>query len=256
MGGSIEASGPVLIWSAALLLLFQMVCGMILQSMLADFFASTDKSDEKKREVYLYFGTFTRSMMSMTEMTLSNWMSPTRKLVENVSEWFALYCLFYKLTVGFAVVRVISGVFLHETFKVANSDDDLMIVQKRRMIQKHKTKMMKLLKETDREGDGLVDRAEFQTMLRNVNLKTWLSAQEVECGDSDILFDFLDGGDGEINQEELIDGIQRMKGAARSIDVNALTRMVVHIDGMLEALDDKVEDIEKILQPWKVQKST
>merc|ERR1719502_2023610 len=47
--GSIEASGPVLIWSAALLLLFQMVCGMILQSMLADFFASTDKDDDKKR---------------------------------------------------------------------------------------------------------------------------------------------------------------------------------------------------------------
>merc|ERR1719465_91385 len=124
------------------------------------------------------------------------------------------------------------------------------------MIQKHRTKMMKLLKETDREGDGLVDRTEFRTMLRDVNLKTWLSAQEVECNDSDILFDFLDGGDGDIEQDELIDGIQRMKGAARSIDVNALIRMVVHIDGMLEALDDKVEDIEKKLQPWKEKRST
>merc|ERR1712064_6444 len=97
---------------------------------------------------------------------------------------------------------------------------------------------------------------EFKNMLRNANLRTWLAAQEVECGDSDILFDFLDGGDGEINQQEMIDGIQRMKGPARSIDVNALIRMVVHIDGMLERLDDKVEGIEQILQPWKVQKST
>merc|ERR1712007_314296 len=56
--GSIEASVPVLVWSAALLLLFQMVCGMVLQSLLADFFASTDESD-KKREVYQYFGSFT-----------------------------------------------------------------------------------------------------------------------------------------------------------------------------------------------------
>merc|ERR1712137_777763 len=243
--GSIEASGPVLIWSAALLLLFQMVCGMILQSLLADFFASTDKSDEKKREVYLYFGTFTRSMMSMSELTLSNWMSPTRKLVENVSEWFALYCLFYKLTVGFAVVRVISGVFLHETFKVANSDDDLMIVQKRRMIQKHRVKMMKLLQEADSTNDGFVDRTELCSLLKDVNLKTWLAAQEVECNDSDMLFDFLDGGDGVITSEELIDGIARLKGAARSIDMNALIRMAVHMDGMMVALDDKVEAIEK-----------
>merc|ERR1712137_461120 len=173
----------------------------------------------------MYFGTFTRSMMSMSELTLSNWMSPTRKLV-------------------------------HESFKVANSDDDLMIVQKRRMIHKHRTKMVKLLKETDRTSDGMVDRAEFQTMLQDVNLKTWLAAQEVGCGDSDILFDFLDGGDGEINQQEMIDGIQRMKGPARSIDVNALIRMVVHIDGMLEGLDDKVEGIEQILQPTTDKKNT
>merc|ERR1712137_1057725 len=242
--GSIIASIPVLVWSAALLLLFQMVAGMVLQSLLADFFAG-DESEEKKREVYKYFGTFTRTIMSMSELTLSNWMTPTRNLVENVSEWYALYCLAYKFTVGFAVVRVISGVFLHETFKVANSEDDLMIVQKRRMMHKHRTKMLKLLEEADSTNDGFVDRSELCGMLENVNLKTWLAAQEVECNDGDILFDFLDGGDGIITSEELIHGIQRLKGAARSIDVNALIRMAVHTDSMLVALDDKVEAIEK-----------
>merc|ERR1712137_1399350 len=198
-----------------------------------------------KREVYKYFGTFTRTIMSMSELTLSNWMTPTRNLVENVSEWYALYCLIYKLTIGFAVVRVISGVFLHETFKVANSEDDLMIVQKRRMMQKHRTKMLKLLAEADSTNDGFVDRSELCGMLQNVNLKTWLAAQEVECNDGDILFDFLDGGDGVITSAELIDGIQRLKGAARSIDVNALIRMAVHMDSMMVALDDKVDTIEK-----------
>merc|ERR1712007_289580 len=54
--GSIMASAPVLVWSAALLLLFQMVTGMVLQSLLADYFANDDEPEEEKREVYQYFG--------------------------------------------------------------------------------------------------------------------------------------------------------------------------------------------------------
>merc|ERR1712107_162449 len=129
---------------------------------------------------------------------------------ENVSEWFALYCLFYKLTVGFAALRVISSVVIHETFKVANNPgDEISVLQEERRIQKHRTNMMTLMRCVDHNGDGLLDRAEFRTMLKQSSkLKTWLSAQGFECGDSDVLFDLCDGGDGEIDYEKLSNGIQ------------------------------------------------
>eukprot|EP00812_Abedinium_dasypus_P011494 NODE_504_length_1516_cov_311.971253.p1 GENE.NODE_504_length_1516_cov_311.971253~~NODE_504_length_1516_cov_311.971253.p1 ORF type:complete len:442 (-),score=157.22 NODE_504_length_1516_cov_311.971253:177-1304(-) len=243
--GSIIASGPVLVWSAMVMILCQMVAGMFLNSMLVDFMRDETKPVEDRREVYRYFGTFTRAMLTMFELTLSNWMAATRVLQDNVNEWFGLFMVCYKLTVGFAVVKVISGVFLHETFRVAASDDDLMIMQKRRAMEKHKTKMMKLLREADESSDNLVTRGELNAMLSDPNMKIWLAAQDVEVNDADILFDFLDNGDNTLSAEELVGGIARLKGTARSIDMNAVVRMLCHIDGMLVDLDDRVEDMDR-----------
>ena len=44
----------------------------------------------------------------MFEITLANWPPASRLLVENVSEWFMLFGVLHKLTIGFAVVSVVS----------------------------------------------------------------------------------------------------------------------------------------------------
>ena len=38
-----------------------------------------------------------------------------------------LLCILHKLVIGFAVVGVINGVFIQETFKVASSDNQIMM---------------------------------------------------------------------------------------------------------------------------------
>ena len=45
-------------------------------------------------------------------------------------EWYSIFSVAYKLIVGFAAVGIINGVFMQETFKVAASDDKLMMRQK------------------------------------------------------------------------------------------------------------------------------
>merc|ERR1719491_913502 len=122
----------------------------------ADFFTDIQEPIEKRREVYLLFGTFSRSMFTTFELTLGNWVPVSRTMIESVSEWYAPFTVCYKLVLGFAFVSVIRGVFLHETFKVASSDDDLMVVQKRRTIAKHRKQMARLFKQADRNGDGVV----------------------------------------------------------------------------------------------------
>ena len=76
----------------------------------------------------------------------------------------------YKLIVGFAAVGIINGVFMQETFKVAASDDKLMMRQKAtgavpfgrclsgqerdRML--HTKKMKTLFEAADESGDGYI----------------------------------------------------------------------------------------------------
>merc|ERR1712078_176798 len=99
---------------------------------------------EKRQEGYRYFGTFSRSLFSMFEITLGNFVPVSRMLMENVSEWYILFNIFHKCAIGFAVVAVVRGVFMHETFKVAATDDNIMVAQKTRSKKIHRDKMQRL----------------------------------------------------------------------------------------------------------------
>ena len=70
---------------------------------------------DRAMEVFEYYGNFSRSLVSVFEICLGNHAPPVRVLMENVSEWFGPILLLYRLLVDFAVVKIINGVFLHET---------------------------------------------------------------------------------------------------------------------------------------------
>eukprot|EP00419_Tripos_fusus_P045978 CAMPEP_0172819418 /NCGR_PEP_ID=MMETSP1075-20121228/14581_1 /TAXON_ID=2916 /ORGANISM="Ceratium fusus, Strain PA161109" /LENGTH=210 /DNA_ID=CAMNT_0013659939 /DNA_START=50 /DNA_END=679 /DNA_ORIENTATION=- len=121
------------------------------------------KPIEKRKQVFMFYGTFSRSMLTMFEITLGNWMPPCRALVENVSEWFMLIFLTHKLVIGFSVVSVINAVFVQETFKVATSDDRIMLMLKQRARKTHMNKIRDLFQHADCDGNGTVTLDELDT---------------------------------------------------------------------------------------------
>merc|ERR1712137_744500 len=99
--------------------------------------------------------------------------------------------------------------------------------------KKHAQKMRKLLKKADTSGDSRIQRKEFHKAFEDPFLKTWLAAQEIDVGDSDLLFDLMDSGDGELTSEELNTGISRLKGPAKSLDLISLIHMTWNISYQL-----------------------
>merc|ERR1719456_1865831 len=135
---------------------------------------------ELKRKLYEYFGSFTRCLLSMFELTLANWPPVTRLLTEEVSEWFMLVCVVHKLTVGFAVIGVINGVILQETFKVASTDNVIMVRQKQRAQKNMRQKMEALFNTLDVSRDGTLAFEEFKLIADHPEIKAWLQAMDVE----------------------------------------------------------------------------
>merc|ERR1719223_2306679 len=164
---AVRASIAVLFWGVVLLFATTTVSALLLQSLLEDF-VSTDSPDvdmSARHAVHRRFGTYTRSMVTMWEITLANWVPPCRLLVDNVSEYFAIFVVAYKCIVGFAVLKVITGVFLHETFRTASLDDDLMIQQRRRARDKFKKKMIMFFDEADCDQHSFLSCDEFVEMI-------------------------------------------------------------------------------------------
>jgi len=183
--------------------------------------------------LFEYFGTFTRSLLTMLEMLLGNWFSITRILTD-FNELFMIFGLCHQLIFGFAVIQVISGVFLNETFKVASLDDSIMLNEVRRAAKAESAKLTEFFQKADKDGSGQVDLEEFRTVLDNEQVVEWLSAMGLDLGDIDKVFGMLDtDGDGQISCQELVEGASMLKKPARAVDLAAL-------QSMLEDVRDRV----------------
>jgi len=236
MTTAIKSSLIVLAWSCVLLLMIQVLFAFTINQLLDQFYFPGDHPPDEVKEIFEYFGSFSRSLLSTFEMTLANWPPVCRLLMENVNEWFMVLCLVHKLTVGFAVLGVINGVFIQETFRVATQDDFIMVHQKEAATRIHLNKMSRLFRAGDVSDDGLLDKAEFMQLVKNVEVRTWLSSMGLDAGDEHALFDYIDKDeDGNVSAEELIKGVSCLKGAARSLD---LIMCLNRVDEMYQALQD------------------
>jgi len=127
---SIRASLSALVWSSLLLLVLHLVIALVINQLLVDYMLDESHPEEDRAIVYQYYGTTSRSMLTMFEVSLANWIPSQRILSENVSQWYIVYALAHKCIIGFAVIMVITGVFVQETISAANTNDSLMLTQK------------------------------------------------------------------------------------------------------------------------------
>merc|ERR1719188_1152553 len=171
----------------------------------------------------------------MIEMLMGNWFSITRILM-NVNELgFMLFGMAYQFAVGFAVIEVITGVFINETFKVANLDDGIMMNEARRAQKAQTKKIDKFFREADEDGNGMLEKEEFAKVLQNNVVQEWLSAMGLDLKDVDKMFELLDvDGDGVISAEEMVVGADALKGPAKAMDM-AIMR------GMLENMQKQID---------------
>jgi len=250
MTTAMRGSFSVLLWSIVLLALVQMLLALFLQSLLEVYILDETKPEAARIQVFKFYGTFARTMLTMFEITLGNWMPPCRALVENVNELWMLFSLFHKMIIGFSVTAVITSVFIQETFKVATIDDRIMVMSKERARKTHIRKMTSLFEHCDQDGSGTIDATEFRTVLGDSELRTWLAAMELDVRDAGQLFELLDrDGDGELNMGELVDGISRLKGAARNYDVVHLHKENKEMLKCLNQIDKHLQEIGKKVLP-------
>lgn len=227
---AIKGSVGILAWALLLLGVIHMTIALVVGKCLhAAYFdhieLASGNATENQHKLYEYFGTWTRAMLSIFEITLANWPPICRLLTEEVSEWFALLVLMHKLTIGFAVVGVINGVFMKETFRVAETDDIIMVRQKAKSASLHAKNMKHLFEALDSSGDGTVSRREFKNLSQFPTVKTWLASMEFETDDLDTVFDLIDQDNSDsITFEEMMNGVTRLKGGARSIDLLTFQR--------------------------------
>merc|ERR1712048_146097 len=94
--------------------------------------------------------------------------------------------------------------------------------------------------EADTTGDGYLNQDEFLEVLKHSKVKNLLQAMELEVRDPEVLFKLLDNGSRQISVRELINGVARLKGNARSIDLVILLHEQAFLEDMLLEIDERL----------------
>lgn len=242
----LRASVNVLFWSLCLLFVIQCIAGMIISQLVKVYLEDRSLDVEEQRAVFRYYGTFTKTMLTMFEVLFANWSPPCRILVDSMSEVFTLIFIFYRCFVGFAVLNVVNAVFIQQTMKIAQADQELIIAQKQKAAESYGNKLKAFFRQLDTSGDGQLSWEEFSVMLTNPRMKHWMGTLELESHDLVNLFHMIDDGDGQISVDEFLNGAGRLKGPAKSVDVANVLAMVRRLDHKLESFLPSTEKKDSI----------
>eukprot|EP00927_Polykrikos_kofoidii_P007995 TRINITY_DN13301_c0_g1_i2.p1 TRINITY_DN13301_c0_g1~~TRINITY_DN13301_c0_g1_i2.p1 ORF type:complete len:922 (-),score=136.05 TRINITY_DN13301_c0_g1_i2:38-2803(-) len=240
---SIASSFRSLCWTLVLLSLLIYVLGVYFTQVIADTATSRDLV-ELEDILGIYFGSLPRSLLSLFQAMTGgvDWNDLHLALAE-VSPWLSLVLVMYVSFVVFAMMNVVTGVFVESALASAKEDRECEVLKQVR----------RLFSMSDADSDGKITWEEFVGQLRSPGMDKYFSALDIDISEASALFLLLDADEsGEIDMEEFVMGCLRLRGPAKAIDVATLMyfnkRTLVWTR---DRMDNLVSGVEVILSAMK-----
>eukprot|EP00746_Dinoflagellata_sp_MGD_P008393 gnl/MRDRNA2_/MRDRNA2_116787_c0_seq1.p1 gnl/MRDRNA2_/MRDRNA2_116787_c0~~gnl/MRDRNA2_/MRDRNA2_116787_c0_seq1.p1 ORF type:complete len:584 (+),score=85.05 gnl/MRDRNA2_/MRDRNA2_116787_c0_seq1:146-1897(+) len=133
-----------------------------------------------------------------------------------------LFCLFI-LFVTFAVLNIITGIFVENSFKSMDDDREMKIIEGAGQMEVMVNEVKAVFTELDVDQSGLVDWNEFRSKLHDAKLQSYFQQLDLDVHSEEVarhLFMQLDfDQSGQMDADEFVFGLARLKGPARSVDI-------------------------------------
>eukprot|EP00746_Dinoflagellata_sp_MGD_P029892 gnl/MRDRNA2_/MRDRNA2_170841_c0_seq1.p1 gnl/MRDRNA2_/MRDRNA2_170841_c0~~gnl/MRDRNA2_/MRDRNA2_170841_c0_seq1.p1 ORF type:complete len:457 (-),score=53.67 gnl/MRDRNA2_/MRDRNA2_170841_c0_seq1:153-1490(-) len=143
-----------------------------------------------------------------------------------------LFCFYIAFTT-FAVLNVVSGVFISHIFKLLDDDTDLTIMEQTNSRRKVISDLKNVFRQTDSDRSGKISRSEFCSHIRDPCAQAYFRQLGLEIDthrDWDNLFDLLDFDcDQQLDIDEFVSGCLHMRGPARSLELERCNFSLRHV---------------------------
>mmetsp|Transcript_5358 Transcript_5358/g.12696 ORF Transcript_5358/g.12696 Transcript_5358/m.12696 type:complete len:553 (-) Transcript_5358:94-1752(-) len=246
--GTCFASIGALFWSMVLLIVLQIGFALAICQALQLFILDTHADFETRMEMHSYYGSFAKALYTMFEITFSgSWPVRVRPVIEKVDAWYSVPFLAYITFVVFAVIKIVTALFLKETLTSAANDADMVMEDARRTAQDYHYKLQELFRLADDDGDGNLSRDEFVETMSLPSVQHYLRTLDMSIQDCRPLFDILDDGDGLITIAEFVKGLSQIKGQARAVDIVILQRENAKLLAECQHIRKDIDRIQRTL---------
>mmetsp|Transcript_53120 Transcript_53120/g.116307 ORF Transcript_53120/g.116307 Transcript_53120/m.116307 type:complete len:668 (-) Transcript_53120:68-2071(-) len=210
---SIMNSMRALFWTLVLLFLGIYIIGIYFTQLVLDWkITKVDPLTEDEEPLIKYFGELSRSILSLYQAMSGgvDWDSLCNPLIEYISPMqgfvFALYIAFTVL----ALMNVVTGVFVEGSLRRAKQEEQKDIINQLRGF----------FRDFDEDESGRLSVTEFQRLLAEKKVKSYLMEIDVELEEAHSLFNMMDADrSGQIDYNEFVCGCMRLRSTARAFDV-------------------------------------
>ena len=248
--GTCIASLGAFFWSLILLLVLKITFALIVSQALQSWILDESQNLQDRLQIHALYGSFLKATYTMFEITYSGgWPTLVRPVLDLVDSWYAAAFLPYVTLVVFAVLRIVTALFLKETLESAAQDAEIVIEETRRTALKYQEKLVQLFNYFDDDKDGHLSPEEFIEAMSLPNVQQYLRFLDVSVRDVRPLFDILSDGDGLITISEFCKGLMQLKGQARALDMVLLQHDSAKLLKQCEEIHRLVSKSEKPARP-------
>eukprot|EP00441_Pelagodinium_beii_P032083 CAMPEP_0197632456 /NCGR_PEP_ID=MMETSP1338-20131121/9197_1 /TAXON_ID=43686 ORGANISM="Pelagodinium beii, Strain RCC1491" /NCGR_SAMPLE_ID=MMETSP1338 /ASSEMBLY_ACC=CAM_ASM_000754 /LENGTH=612 /DNA_ID=CAMNT_0043204021 /DNA_START=76 /DNA_END=1911 /DNA_ORIENTATION=+ len=210
-----------LVWVLLILALIFYLFGIVFTNGVIQTLETPEKwLDPDNEELIASFGTLATSVITLfMAMSGGNDWGGYYEVLGNVSGVHQMFFLAFIFVSIFAVVNIVTGVFV-DSAMTANNMDQAMVVQEEMEKKKKQLDLLRsVFEELDEEGDGIFDSDEFEERLQDERVQAYFTSMKLDVSDAKTLFKLLDDDNSNsISIDEFVDGVHGLMGEASSLD--------------------------------------
>jgi len=235
-----------LLWAMLVLVMMFYVFGIALTQGAIDHFENIGTwSGAEARLLRVFFGSLDRSVLSLFEAMAGgiSWGELLDALQPLHFSYSALFLVFISFSI-FAVVNIVTGVFVDSALQTAQQDRESIIQEEMQSKESYMKSMQHVFEEMDANGNGFISLSEFEAAIEDERMVAYFNALGLDITDVQTLFCLLDRDqEGSIDIEEFLLGCMRLKGEARSLD---LAKLLYESDYVVHNLENLVGAVKEL----------
>jgi len=144
--------------------------------------------------------------------------------------------LVYIALLVIAVLRLLTGIFVHHAAMASSRDQESSIEQN----------LIDLFQQVDQDGSGYITAEEFRVHIKGKIARKCLIALGINPADAEKLFKVLDtSGDGQVDIQEFIHGCKQFRGPSKNIDmavaIRRLNKLTAHVKLFMEYVEERFD---------------
>lgn len=206
-------------------------------------------SDTQVEEINSSFGSLYTSMVSLyMAVTGGNDWGYYLDLVKKAGVFYELLFLMFTFFFVFALLNILTGVFVEKAVVAAQPDREEIILEQRRKTMEDAHEFKHLCHLLDTDHTGTISKAEFMQSMKNELLTSYMAAVGIEVRDVSLFFDMIgisqDDGE-EITIERFVDGCMAMKGLATNFDMQ---KLIAHVEELKCGFKRECADLSKCIK--------